>query len=499
MPRRTLELALLLVLSPSCYSPNQQVAAEEGGDASTSSTAGGLATVSGTETTTPAETGTEGGADVETTAATQDVTGGEPVCGDAVVDGDEVCDDGANDGSYGGCLEDCSGLGPHCGDDAVQGSEDCDDGDAVNGDGCNVDCRLSATLVWARTFDDDYTQAIAIGADDDIVVVSEQARILGFDSDGVPEWDEIYSLLGADDTRGGAAAYDPGSGWLVGGRAMTPLDSNNAWWRRLDNSGVFGAGGVFDSPSGSDDRLGGLAFDADGNFVLAGSSYNPEGNQDEGGWLRKYNEDQVLLWAQPFEDGDPHHTYEVACDFEGNVIAVGTAFSAADSWDGWVRKYDPEGVLLWARVVASPGGAADTISSVAARVDGSVFVGGEQGDDAWVRSYSPGGVEMWSHAYDSPVTDAGLFTDGVFAVAVSSDGSSVAAGTEVKEDGLPGAWIRKFAEDGDVLWTLSPFSDMAATSTISMAVAVDSTDSVIVGGQFASDAVMQGWVQKYTP
>lgn len=49
-------------------------------------------------------------------------------CGDGIVAGNEVCDDGINDGSYGGCNPDCT-LAPHCGDATLQAPpEACDDG-----------------------------------------------------------------------------------------------------------------------------------------------------------------------------------------------------------------------------------------------------------------------------------------------------------------------------------------------------------------------------------
>jgi cysteine-rich repeat protein len=55
----------------------------------------------------------------------------------------EQCDDGVNDGSYGGCSPTCQ-LGPRCGDGVVtpEGDEDCDDGNRRNGDGCNTNCRF---------------------------------------------------------------------------------------------------------------------------------------------------------------------------------------------------------------------------------------------------------------------------------------------------------------------------------------------------------------------
>ncbi len=51
------------------------------------------------------------------------------VCGDGIVTEDEVCDDGKNDGSYGGCMPGCQAFGPYCGDSKVQTPpEACDDG-----------------------------------------------------------------------------------------------------------------------------------------------------------------------------------------------------------------------------------------------------------------------------------------------------------------------------------------------------------------------------------
>ncbi|HWO14895.1 MAG TPA: fibro-slime domain-containing protein, partial [Polyangiaceae bacterium] len=65
-------------------------------------------------------------------------------CGDGVVDASfgEQCDDGVNDGAYGGCSSSCL-LGPRCGDGQVDtdAGEQCDDGNRRNGDSCDVRCR----------------------------------------------------------------------------------------------------------------------------------------------------------------------------------------------------------------------------------------------------------------------------------------------------------------------------------------------------------------------
>lgn len=69
------------------------------------------------------------------------------VCGDGIVASDEVCDDGVNDGSYGGCMPGCQAYAPYCGDGEVQAGEECDLGTLENrgayGAGsCNPDCTI---------------------------------------------------------------------------------------------------------------------------------------------------------------------------------------------------------------------------------------------------------------------------------------------------------------------------------------------------------------------
>ncbi|MCB9705583.1 MAG: hypothetical protein H6711_27185 [Myxococcales bacterium] len=76
-------------------------------------------------------------------------------CGDGLVfDGTETCDDGTNDGSYGGCMADCSAWGPRCGDGEVQleEGEECDADDVLLG--CLTTCKQAGSCLEIKTDND---------------------------------------------------------------------------------------------------------------------------------------------------------------------------------------------------------------------------------------------------------------------------------------------------------------------------------------------------------
>jgi len=69
------------------------------------------------------------------------------VCGDGFVEaGIETCDDGVNDGAYGGCNADCMSWGPKCGDMLVQIPEEECDGDDPDA-GCLKECKYAKSCL----------------------------------------------------------------------------------------------------------------------------------------------------------------------------------------------------------------------------------------------------------------------------------------------------------------------------------------------------------------
>jgi fibro-slime domain-containing protein len=84
-----------------------------------------------------------------------EVSSCNPICGDGVIEGSEVCDDGVNNGAYGGCDPGCMMRGPYCGDDIVENPpEQCDDGtNLVTYGGTKQECGPGCK--WAPYCGDD--------------------------------------------------------------------------------------------------------------------------------------------------------------------------------------------------------------------------------------------------------------------------------------------------------------------------------------------------------
>ncbi len=85
--------------------------------------------------------GTPGGTAAFISVAELEVFGIDATCGDGVVDAGEDCDDGnAVDGD--GCDSNCTVTA--CGNGIVTAGEACDDGNAIDGDGCDSNCTVTA-------------------------------------------------------------------------------------------------------------------------------------------------------------------------------------------------------------------------------------------------------------------------------------------------------------------------------------------------------------------
>jgi hypothetical protein len=166
-----------------------------------------------------------------------------------------------------------------------------------------------------------------------------------------------------------------------------------------------------------------------------------EGNLTSGGlaggddaFIRRYDASGNEAWTRQFGTIDGETAYGVTTDSTGIYVAgstTGSLVGQAEGTDGFLRKYDAIGNVIWTRQFGTSG--RDTVYSVAAGALG-VYVAGETTgtfagqtkvgglNDAFVLKFDVGGAQQWVRQFGS--------SDDDFAYAVSVGAASVVvAGT----------------------------------------------------------------------
>jgi uncharacterized protein (TIGR03437 family) len=201
------------------------------------------------------------------------------------------------------------------------------------------------------------------------------------------------------------------------------------------------------------------------------------------GFLSRYTTDGTLVWTRRIQStvGTPKNdsANAVAVDASGIYVAGGTAGTLAGQipvadWDGYLRKYDAAGNLLWTRQFGSRG--FDEVVALAVNATG-IFVLG-QTDGAFVDSTFAGGIyDIFLRKYDSAGTllwARQFGTDGsefAGAVVADADGIYISGATsgrlpeQVTTAGYD-AFLRRYDNAGNVVWTrqFSATRDVLATS-----------------------------------
>jgi len=100
---------------------------------------------------------------------------------------------------------------------------------------------------------------------------------------------------------------------------------------------------------------------SDGNYLLAGLTFNPDGNGNADGWILKIDSDGNLLWDQKYggpgfdkiyglhetDDGGYAFVGSTRSEVGGDIIEPEINPDSLDAKDSWIGKVDSDGDLLW--------------------------------------------------------------------------------------------------------------------------------------------------------
>jgi hypothetical protein len=297
----------------------------------------------------------------------------------------------------------------------------------------------------------------------------------------------------ADDSTSAVATDSSGNVYVAGttqGSLAGPATIRSAYLRKYDPSGgvlwtkQFGTGG---GPAGTVALA--LAVDKNDNVYLGGYTALELDGTSAGGvdaFLRKYSPSGDVTWARQFGTSSEDGAYGLSTDANGDVYVAGltrgtlTGMNAGGA-DGFLRKYDASGAVVWTR----QWGTSSQEWATDVNVNGTqVAVSSGQNSLGEVRAYATNGDYKWALviSVDFEASARGVTVLGNGDVYVVGSTTGDLQGTHA---GNGDAYLRKYAANGVTAWTRqfgTPAGDSAE------AVAIDASENMYVLG-YAQDAL----------
>jgi uncharacterized protein (TIGR03437 family) len=271
-------------------------------------------------------------------------------------------------------------------------------------------------------------------------------------------WLQQFGSSGSDQAHATASSQ---SSIYVAGTTTGTLSGqsssgqDDAFVRKYDLSGSvvwtrqFGTTGI--------DSGDAVAVDASGVYVAGSTTGTFAGQSSAGGqdgYVRKYDANGDVVWTRQFGGTDVDTALGVAVNLSGVVVAGSTVVSGLPQ--AVVRKFDANGTLLWTRTF---GGGTTTTIQAAAADDGGFYVAGRSSGvlpgqsqaGAFVRRYDLGGVEQWTSQFGP----ANAVANGVVALSDAVYIAGTVNGTLAGQSssGFIDAFVRRYNLSGVEQWT----------------------------------------------
>jgi hypothetical protein len=153
-----------------------------------------------------------------------------------------------------------------------------------------------------------------------------------------------------------------------------------------------------------------LVVDPFGNIVICGEFYTAlnfgsaipsVGFSD--GYVAKFDPNGILVWVKQLGDVRPDRAWDVTTDPVGNVICVGHLSSAINDQDALIVKYAPDGTQRWLKRLGTGDSHFQTAMSVSTNLAKEIFVAGEFDGDfslGGATLHPTGGVTFYMAKFD---------------------------------------------------------------------------------------------------
>lgn len=220
-------------------------------------------------------------------------------------------------------------------------------------------------------------------------------------------------------------------------------------------------------------------------------------------------------WAKAVASEDSYGNTDIFASADGNVYVIGsftnnilvegTVYESKGNADIYLLKYNPDGQLLWTKVVGGKG--VDEAVAVVSDNSGNVYVTGtfldtlavenrqvinlNNSPDIFLIKFNAQGNLIWlkhygGNGYDHP-GDLVVDQEGALYLSGGFEGSAEIGGTVINSATEGNSFLLKLSPAGERVW-LTQFGDVAPTN---IKLAVKSTNNIIVGGDFSNSLNIQ--------
>lgn len=195
-----------------------------------------------------------------------------------------------------------------------------------------------------------------------------------------------------------------------------------------------------------------VAVDNENNIYAAGLSQEIGSSWDI--VTNKYNADGELQWSK-LKNGSSNieeNATDIAVDAFGNIYTAGYIDQIGEGQDYCLIKYDTDGNELWMQTWGGPIGGSDVVYEMAIDFEGNILLNGRMGsggdslDDFATIKYNPEGVLQWVKTYHQIYGETG------FTIDVDSEGNVYAGGWAADGVSMGESLIIKYDPDGNTLW-----------------------------------------------
>jgi len=321
---------------------------------------------------------------------------------------------------------------------------------------------------------------------------------------GTLKQDYVWSMTTGPDGSVYICGYTEASldGQTFSGRADAFLtkfnpDGTKEWTRLIGSSGHEEAKSISVSSDGS-------VYVAGITGSNSGSPSDPlDGQANQGGgadgFLAKFDSRGNKIWTKligssAYDDSQAVIAIGQAIFVTGNTSGSISGQSTIGQRDVYLAKFDPSGTLSSVTTFGST--YFDEVRSIAAAIDGSVYVvgrtegwfdrqGNEGSYDSFLTKFNPTGTKLWTRLLGTSKSDAG------HAVGVGPDGSVYVGGeTEGNLGGQQNfgfdAFTAKYSTDGSLIWVRLISSQGYGYDSLT-SIALDQTGIIYLGGISSGD------------